>query len=147
MRKPILIYTKKRRSVLSISSLTVRPLVSKDEYDIYYRLSANAFAPQASEEDAQRWQRFVTRSPEFRAEQVRGAFRNDQLLGGYTLYERVLCMGAARISTGCIGSVVTAPDSRKQGVATALMQDALAFARKENHALLLLDGIPIFYFR
>jgi len=36
---------------LSISSLTIRPLVSKNEYDIYYRLSANAFAPQASEEN------------------------------------------------------------------------------------------------
>lgn len=132
---------------MDISSLTVRPLVSKNEYDIYYRLAANAFSRQASEENAQSWQRFVTQSPEFRAEQVRGAFRASQLLGGYTLHERMLCMGAAQISTGCIAAVVTAPDSRKQGVATALMQDAIAFARKENHVLLLLDGIPNFYFR
>lgn len=132
---------------MNISSLTVRALVSKNEYDIYYRLAANAFARQGSEEEAQSWQRFVTQSPEFRSEQVRGAFHASQLLGGYTLHERMLCMGAARISTGCIAAVVTAPDSRKQGVATALMQDALAFARKENRMLLLLDGIPNFYFR
>ncbi len=61
------------------------------------------------------------------------------------MYERQLCMGAARVSTGCIGTVVTSTQHRKQGIASALMQDAIEFARQHNHTLLLLDGIPNFY--
>ena len=132
---------------MSISSLIVRPLLTSEEYNLYYRLADNAFSSHPSEEGAQRWKQIISQSPGFRAEQIRGAFRDDQLLGGYTLHERVLRMGDARISTGCIGAVVTAPDARKQGVASALLQDARAFAPRNNHTLLLLDGIPNFYFR
>ena len=132
---------------MSMSSLIVRPLNSLEEKTRYYLLSRDAFSPQGSDEDAQCWQRFVMQSPEFRAEQVRGAFHDGQLAGGYTLHERTLCMGSAHISTGCIGAVVTDPAYRKQGVATALLRDAFAFARQWNHPLLLLDGIPNFYFR
>lgn len=125
----------------------VRPLASTKEYTAYYRLANAAFSSQPSEEDAQRWQRETMQSPDFQVERVRGAFRVGQQLGGYTLHDRVLRMGAARISVGCIGAVVTFPEARKQGVASALMRDALDFARKNGHALLLLDGIPNFYYR
>ncbi len=63
------------------------------------------------------------------------------------MHEHQLRMGAARISTGCIGTVVTSTQHRNQGIASALMQDAIEFARQHNHALLLLDGIPNFYYR
>ncbi|HEY3993607.1 MAG TPA: GNAT family N-acetyltransferase [Ktedonobacteraceae bacterium] len=132
---------------MSLSPLIVRPLNAPEEYTRYYRLANTAFAPEPSEEDAQRRQNSTMQSPDFRAERVRGAFRDGQLLGGYTVHDRVLRMGAARLSIGGIGTVVTAPEARKQGVATALMQDALVFARENKHALLLLDGIPNFYFR
>ncbi len=46
-----------------------------------------------------------------------------------------------------LGRLCDAPNYRKQGVATALMQDTYDFARNNNHALLLLDGIPKFYDR
>lgn len=132
---------------MSLSAFTVRPLSSEEEYTLYYRLADTAFSPQPSEEDAQRWQQASMQHPDFRPEQVRGVFQNGQFMGGYTIHERVLLMGAARISTGCIGAVVTHPDHRKKGVASALMRDAIDFARRERHALLLLDGIPNFYFR
>jgi predicted N-acetyltransferase YhbS len=132
---------------LSTPSLVVRPLVSTEEYDAYFRLSDAAFSNQPSEESTQWWMHFLTHSPGFCAEQLRGVFRDGQLVGGCTLDERVLRMGTAHISTGCIGGVVTSPDYRKQGVATALMQDTYDFAHRNNHALLLLDGIPKFYGR
>ncbi len=132
---------------MNTSDLIVRPLQSAEEYNIYYRLADSAFASEPSEEAAQRRQRSARESPDFRAEGFRGVFRSGELLGGYTLYDRVLRMGAARLSVGCIGAVVTAPEARKQGAARALMQDALAFARHDGQALLLLDGIPNFYFR
>lgn len=130
-----------------MQDLVVRPLSSLEEYQTYYRLTNAAFSPHPSEEEAQSNLRFARESPTFSAERVRGAFRANEQLGGYTVYDRVLRMGAARLSTGCIASVVTAPQARKQGVASALMHDALVFARNHGHALLLLDGIPDFYFR
>lgn len=132
---------------MSMPSLVVRPLASAEEYAIFFRLADIAFSSEPSEESAQRWQHFLTHRPDFHPDELRGAFYNDQLMGGYILYDRVLCMGAARLATGCIGAVVTAPDNRKQGVATALMRDSQNRAREKNFALLLLDGIPNFYFR
>jgi len=78
-------------------SLIVRPLASTAEYALYYRLANTAFAPEPSEEDAQRWQDRSLHSPDFRAERVRGALREGQLLGGYGLYGRVLRMGAGSL--------------------------------------------------
>ena len=132
---------------MSLAALIVRPLASTEEYTAYYRLTNTAFSSEPSEEGAQRSLQTALQSPDFQAERVRGAFRDEQLLGGYTIYERILRMGNARLSIGAIGAVVTAPNARKQGVARALMQDALDFAQKNNHTLLLLDGIPNFYFR
>jgi predicted N-acetyltransferase YhbS len=133
--------------ILSQSAFTVRPLSSEEEYTLYYRLADTAFSSQPSDEDARRWQHATMQHPDFRPEQIRGAFQDDQFVGGYIIDKHLLCMGAARIPTGCIGAVVTHPDHRKKGVASALMRDAIDFARRDGHALLLLDGIPNFYFR
>lgn len=127
--------------------LVVRPLRSANEDILYYRLASVEFAAQPSEEEAQRWLQDVRASPDFQAENIRGAFHGEEQLGGYILYGRMLRLGAARISTGCIAAVVTLPQARRQGVATALMRDALACARERGQALLLLDGIPDFYYR
>lgn len=130
-----------------MSSLTTHPLTAPSEYDTFLRMADIAFSPQPSEESFQGWKQFITHRPDFRPEQMRGVFRDGQLLGGCILHEYVLRMGAARISTGCIGAVVTLPDYRKQGVASALMQDTIDFAQRNNHLLLMLDGIPKFYHR
>jgi predicted N-acetyltransferase YhbS len=132
---------------MAASSLFVRPLNSPEEYAWQFHLANQAFSEQPSPEGAQRWQHYLTNSPEFQPEQLRGAFRDDELLGGYLMYERLLRMGAAAIPTGCIGIVVTHPAHRRQGVAAAMMQDAITFARSRGHALLLLDGIATFYHR
>lgn len=127
--------------------LTVRPFAATAEYEHYFRLSNTAFSSEPSEEEALRWLASTKQGPDFDPERLRGAFRGEQLLGGYGLYNRVMRMGAARISTGCIGGVVASPEARKQGVARMMMQDALDFAHAHGHALLLLDGIPKFYYR
>ena len=130
-----------------MTSIVVRPLSSAEEYTLYSRLADTAFSDPPSEESVRRWQEYVRQSPDFRSEQMRGVFRDGQLMGGCVVHERLLQMGATRISTGCISGVVTSPDYRKQGVAAALMQDTIEFARSNNHALLLLDGIAKFYYR
>ncbi|HLZ56927.1 MAG TPA: GNAT family N-acetyltransferase, partial [Ktedonosporobacter sp.] len=109
---------------------------------------AQSFSPDPLPEDtATRLLRKVATSPGYRPEQVRGAYRNGEHLGGYRIYERLLRVGTARLVTGCIGGVYTRAETRNQGVATALMHDAIAYAQAHKYSLLLLDGIPKFYYR
>ena len=128
-------------------SILVRPVATPDELALQIQLADQAFASEPSPDSAARWQRFVTSSPEYRPEEIRGAFRNTEQLGGYIIYERKLCMGAAQLTTGCISAVVTHPTYRHLGVARTMMQDAIDYALTHNHALLMLDGIPKFYYR
>lgn len=78
---------------------------------------------------------------------MHSAYRDGKQLGGYRIYERVLRVGSARLVTGCIGGVYTRPEVRNQGVATALMHDAIAYVQAHEYPLLLLNGIPKFYHR
>jgi predicted N-acetyltransferase YhbS len=136
---------------MTVSSLIIRPPRSTDELTEHikgYVEVAQSFSPDPLPEDtANRLLRKLTTLPGYRQEQVRSAYSNDQQIGGYRIYERQLCVGTARFATGCIGGVYTRAEARNQGVATALMHDAIAYAEAHEYALLLLDGIPKFYHR
>src|SRR5213082_2900979 len=99
---------------MSSSSITVRPIESPTDYEKYFHLANQAFSPNPSPDNARYWHQFNTTAPEFRPEQVRGAFRDGELLGGYIIHERMLRMGVALLSTGCIAAVVTDPAHRHQ---------------------------------
>ncbi len=136
---------------MSALPIIVRPFETSAERDAFYLEASRAFNPDLPEAErasnvAGRRERAES-APDYDPTLLRGAFRGDTFLGGYRIQERRLQMGAARLLTCCIGSVVTHPDARLQGVATALMRDAIAFARSRQHALLLLDGIAHFYHR
>jgi GNAT superfamily N-acetyltransferase len=134
-----------------ISSFLIRPPRSPDELIDHmkgYVEVAQSFSPDPLPEDtANRLLRRLITLPGYRQEQVRSAYRNDEFLGGYRIYERLLHVGASRLATGCIGGVYTRAEARNQGVATALMHDAIAYAQAHEYPLLLLDGIPKFYHR
>ncbi|MBA2391497.1 MAG: GNAT family N-acetyltransferase [Ktedonobacteraceae bacterium] len=130
-----------------MASIFVRPATTSDELKLQFHLGDQAFSQEPSPESAERWQKFVTSSPDFRSEEIRGAFRDMEQLGGFIIYERKLCMGKAQLTTGCISAVVTHPTYRHLGVARVMMQDAIDYALVHKHALLLLDGIPKFYYR
>ncbi len=132
------------------TAITVRPLATPDELATFGRLTVETFfhvPPEVVEGVAAGWMRHLERGPRFAPEQRRGAFRDRRYLGGYLIQERLLRLGTATIPTGCIGSVVTVPEFRRQGVASALLADAVAFAHERHLGLLLLDGIPNFYAR
>jgi GNAT superfamily N-acetyltransferase len=131
-----------------VTELLVRPLTSDAEIDAYFRLAAGTFSSHADPAgQGPAWRARELAAPWYRPEQLRGAFHDGALVGGYLISERWLRIGQARLLTGCIGGVVVREEARKQGVGRALMDDAITFAEENRHALLLLDGIPNFYHR
>lgn len=130
------------------SDFVIRPLETSAERDAYALLAIQTFSPHVDAVAAlpQR-RRFVENNPTFQPHQLRGAFAGNTLLGGCHIDARVLRIGPARILTACIGGVVTATEHRMQGVAAALLRDAVKYAQQQNYALLLLDGIAGFYSR
>ena len=126
----------------------IRPLETSAERDAYTLLTIQTFSPHLDAVAAlpQR-RRFIENNPAFQSHQLRGAFVGNTLLGGCHVDARTLRIGSARLLTSCIGGVVTMTEHRKQGVAAALLNDAVQYAQQQNHALLLLDGIADFYHR
>jgi predicted N-acetyltransferase YhbS len=128
-------------------SYQIRSIKTPADIEAHLRLNAELFRP---EEDparvaAQR-QRWLMREPDSHLAQMRGAFSdNGTYVGGYALLERTMCFGPARLQTGCINGVVTHPDYRHQGIASALMRDAIHIAASKQYALLFLHGISNFY--
>ncbi len=126
----------------------VRPLETSAERDAYNLLAIQTFNPHV---DAMttlpRRRRFIENSPTFQSSHLRGAFIGTTFLGGYHIDDRILRIGPSRLLTGCIGGVATVPEHRNQGVAAALLHDAVVYAQTSNNALLLLDGIGDFYHR
>ena len=136
---------------MSTLPIVARPFATAAERDAFFLEASRAFNPGLSEAErisnvAGRRQR-AENAPDYDPILLRGAFRGDTFLGGYRIQERRMQVGAARLLTCCIGSVVTHAEARLQGVGTALMRDAIAFARSRQNALLLLDGIAHFYHR
>ena len=129
-------------------NFVIRPLETDAEREAYLLLALQTFSPHVDAVTAlPRWRRFIENNPAFEPHQLRGAFAGNTLLGGCHVDARVLRIGSARLVTACIGAVVTATEHRKQGVAAALLQNAVEYAKEQKHALLLLDGIGNFYHR
>jgi GNAT superfamily N-acetyltransferase len=127
---------------------TIRPPATDAELEDFFQVVAMQFASDIPIAVAGAdFLRYVEQAPDWDRARIRGAYRGDTNLGGYLIDERDLRIGPARLPTGCIGGVVTRPDFRGQGVATALMNDAFAFARARGHVLLLLHGLANFYDR
>ncbi len=136
---------------MTASPLVIRPPLSPGELREHiegYVQVAQSFSPDPLPENmALRRLHRITTSPSYCPEQIRSAYREGTQLGGYRIDERLVRVGVARLATGCIGGVYTRAEVRKQGVASALMHDAIAYAQSHEYPLLLLDGIPQFYYR
>src|SRR5262245_16084705 len=126
----------------------VRTLQSEREVAQFFQLSAEAFGPAGhADRCAEEWRELVTADPAFVPQQLQGAVRDGRLLGGYTLFERSMLLRGVAFQVACIGAVVTAPAERRQGVARALMRDAIERATAQGCAFMLLHGMPNLYTR
>jgi predicted N-acetyltransferase YhbS len=128
------------------AKIVVRPPANSDEMAAFFALAASTFMRDTPQSVAATdFRRYVLDGPAPDPASVRGAFRGNDYLGGYLIEERTLQAGEARLKCGCVGVVVTHPDHRRQGVATALMHDAFGHARARDMVLLLLHGMADFY--
>jgi predicted N-acetyltransferase YhbS len=134
------------KNFTSLPDFVIRSPETVQEIEHYFRLNAETFRP---DEDtvlvASRRRRFTENDPDFQLIQLRSAFYGKTYIGSYRMQERWLCVESSRMRIGCIGGVVTDQDYRHQGVGTAMMKDALAYAQRRQFGLLLLHGISDYY--
>jgi GNAT superfamily N-acetyltransferase len=124
----------------------IRPPDTEAEFDAFFRLATATFirmSPTAVA--AADWRRYLETAPWFHHSNVRGAFLGQTYLGGYLIEERTLHLGSSRLRAGCIGAVVTHSEHRRRGIGSAMMRDALGYARSRGHSFLLLNGAAGFY--
>lgn len=126
--------------------VAIRPAASDKEIEAFFRLAAEQFIGAVQRTIGQEdFRRFVYDAPGADLGAVRGAFRDEDYLGGYLIEERLLRVGPARLRAGCIGVVVVDPAQRGQGIGKALMRDSFAHARARGQVLLLLHGLADYY--
>src|SRR5260370_21266367 len=133
-------------TVTSSPDFSTRSSQTPAEIEAFFQLNAQVFRPDEDQDIvATQRRRYITQEPDFRTSQLRGAYLGTSYVGGYSLLERTMCFGPARLRTGCISGVVTHPDYRHQGIASVLMQDAISLSQGQHYALLFLHGLPVFY--
>ena len=88
------------------------------------------------------------RDSTFRLRHGRVAVDGTRVVGYVRIFARTMLVCEAPVRVGGIGSVATHPDARHDGIATALLRDAIAQMRRDGmQASFLFTGIPGFYER
>ncbi|MHB8376577.1 MAG: GNAT family N-acetyltransferase [Dehalococcoidia bacterium] len=88
------------------------------------------------------------RDSTFRLRHARVAVVDGAIAAYVRIFARRMLVRGAPVAAGGIGSVATRPDARGNGIATALLEDAITQMRREGVAVsYLFTGIPAFYER
>ena len=112
----------------------------------FFHLLADTFVRDVPPVDAAAdWSRYVADTGPYYPNHLRGFVRDGACMAAYLLEERQMSVGPVRLRAGCVVAVVTHPAYRHQGMGSALMRDAAAYARSCGFALLFLHGRPNFY--
>ena len=84
----------------------------------------------------------------FRLRHARVAVTDGRIAGYVRIFARTMLIRGVPVAAGGIGSVATHPGARHDGIATALLQDAIEQMQRETMAVsFLFTGIPGFYER
>ncbi|MCF6287539.1 MAG: GNAT family N-acetyltransferase [Candidatus Hydrogenedentes bacterium] len=126
--------------------LEVRGVTNDEERCLAHNLMAKSFGPNYFE-TIQQLDNVLARYPGFQPEHTRIAIRNGQIAGTLRISTDTIRIGEARLKMGGFGWVAVDDTFRKQGVATLLVEDALAYMRTHNYHVTMLFGIVDFYHR
>lgn len=92
------------------------------------------------------FQRPVDHDPSYADANVWVAAEGGELVSAVQIFPRLLRVGGAEVPTGGIGSVYTRPESRATGVASALLERAVADMRARGMELSLLFAIRLAFY-
>lgn len=106
---------------------------------------AETFVPFAGADGAGVWRRSIETGRLLPGSGPRATFRDGSCVGSYLLEVRQMRVGEASVRSGWVGAVVTSRQERHSGIGRALMEDAIAFAKEQGIAVLLLHGLHLFY--
>ncbi|MEW6356121.1 MAG: GNAT family N-acetyltransferase [Planctomycetota bacterium] len=131
---------------MTISHIEIRAMKSGDEIPLIADMLGKSFQQgyQTSWEQAHRAH---STSPYFDPKYTRLAIRDGEIVGHIRIQPNTFQLGAASLWVGGIGDVTTHFRHRKEGIAAAAMNDAVAFMEREGFDLSILFGIPNFYHR
>lgn len=122
--------------------MVIRPARS-DEYEAVLDLVARAFKPGDAAVGIAA--ATIHSDPRFRPEHLRVAERGGRLVGMVNLIDRMVRIGSAEARCAIVAPLATAPEHQGSGVGSALMRDALEWARNHGFLLSMLWGHPWLY--
>ncbi len=122
--------------------MVIRPARSH-EYETVIDLVARAFKPGDAAVGIAA--ATIHSDPRFRPEHLRVAERDGRLAGMVNLIDRIVRIGSAEVRCAIVAPLATAPDHQGSGVGSALMRDALEWARDNGFLLSMLWGHPWLY--
>ena len=124
---------------------TIRAALRSELHQVY-ELLALVFADK--EGTPLRFPAQTERDSTFRLRHARVAVVDGRVVGYVRIFARTMLIAGPSVPTGGIGSVATHPAARSHGIATALLEDAIAEMRRAQMAAsFLFTGIPGFYER
>lgn len=129
-----------------MSDLVVRGASNPDDVAFALELMAKTFGPNYFA-NVRRLGALAQGYPAFQREHTRLAWRNGQLAGALRITTDTVRIGEARLKMGGLGWVAVDDQFRRQGVASAMINDALAYMRANNYHVSMLFGVVDIYHR
>ena len=127
--------------------MLIRPVVSPTDLEQAASLGASTYRPNHYEEGKRYWRDGVPADPTYQPSNQRVLEVDGKIVGQVLIVDRTLAVGVARLRVGGLSGLAVAPESREQGHAEALMQDALSYMNKQRYDLSLVHAAEGFYLR
>jgi predicted N-acetyltransferase YhbS len=100
-------------------------------YESYHEYVQSGERPFLSEPDW--WLQSVRADPYYEPPQTRVMFRDGRMVAGVTCYTREVYADGRQAKVGCIGSVCTHPDFRRQGLVREILAEAVTWMEQSSY--------------
>lgn len=129
-----------------MADLVVRGAVSTDDSTLALDLIAKCFGPNYFAV-VRRLDTLAAGYPGFHREHTRVAYKQGQIVGAMRITTDTIRIGEARLKMGGLGWIAVNDQFRGKGIASAMIEDALAYMRDHHYHVSMLFGVVDFYHR